>query len=514
MTFGITNSYTTVTTMYYTNVFTNVNTFVNAAVSTGVRTFVYMGVYHKWDVGPLAFFIFIARINKYMSGGIKGIFRMRPRIIGLMLACLCWVMPAYAELKVDIVAGAVEPVSIAVQKFEVGPRVRKADAAMLRDVVDADLKSTGLFRIVDRNALPEYVQMGNMPDFQLWSAVRAQVLVQAKLTTEADDMYRLEFYVWDVAAAEQIEAQSLVASKKSLRRLAHIMADAIYERLTGETGYFDTQIVFITETGPIGGRVKRMAIMDQDGYGMRYLSDKKTFVMSPHFSPNMRTVVFLSYRDDDPMIWTLDLDTGEQQRLGQFGGMNFSPRFSPDGTRIAMSIVKNGVTHIYEYNIESKKLRKLTSGGTINTSPSYSPDGTKIAYNSNRSGSQQIHVLDLETGQQQRITYGAGRYATPAWSPDGQFIAFTKIANDTFYVGIMTPAGRNEKILAGGWFMEAPSWAPGSRRIVYYETEKDDDDVERHSHIRSVDIMGQNVYDIKLPDGVHGMEPAWSPRLP
>lgn len=356
--------------------------------------------------------------------------------------------------------------------------------------------------------------MGQMPNFKLWSAVRAQVLVQAKLTAEPDDMYRLEFYVWDVAAAEQIEAQSLVASKKSLRRLAHIMADAIYERLTGETGYFDTQIIFITETGPIGGRVKRMAIMDQDGYGMRYLSDKNTFVMSPQFSPNMHTVVFLSYRDNDPMIWTLDLDTGEQRRLGQFGGMNFSPQFSPDGSRIALSLVKKGVTHIYEYDIESQTLRRLTSGGTINTSPSYSPDGKKLAYNSNRSGSQQIHVLDLETGEQQRITYGAGRYATPAWSPDGQFIAFTKIADDTFFVGIMNPAGRNEKILAGGWFMEGPSWAPGSRRIVYYETEKDDDDIERHSHIRSVDIMGQNIYDIKLPDGVHGMEPTWSPRLP
>lgn len=439
---------------------------------------------------------------------------MRIKILGLVLAVVCFCLPAYAELKVDIVAGAVEPISVAVQKFEVGSHASTRDAAMLRDVVDNDLKSTGLFRIVNRNALPEFVKMGDMPDFKLWSAVRAQVLVQAKLTRQVDDMYRLEFYVWDVQGGEQIEAQSLVASKKSMRRLAHIMADAIYERLTGEVGYFDTQIVFITETGPMGERVKRMAIMDQDGYNMRYLSDDKTFVMSPSFSPNMHTVVFLSYRDEDPMIWTLDLETGEQRRLGQFGGMNFAPQFSPDGRRIALSLVKRGVTHIYEYDIENKTLRQLTSGGTINTSPSYSPDGKKMAYNSNRSGSQQIHVLDLESGQQERITFGAGRYATPAWSPDGRFIAFTKIADDTFYIGIMSPTGRNEKILAGGWFMEAPSWAPGSRRLVYYETEKDDDDIERHSHIRTVDIMGQNIYEIKLPDGVHGMEPTWSPRLP
>ena len=421
---------------------------------------------------------------------------------------------AFAELKVDIVAGATEPISIAVQKFETVGNVDSEDAAMIRDVVDADLKSTGLFRIVSRDALPEFVEMGHLPDFKLWAAIKAQVLVQAKITAESGGKYNLEFYVWDVTGKEQIEAQSLVASKKSVRRLAHIMADAIYERLTGEIGYFDTQIVFIAETGPVHNRTKRMAIMDQDGYGMRFLSDKKTFVMSPHFSPNMQTIVFLSFRDDDPMVWTLDLDTGEQRRLGQFGGMNFAPRFSPDGTKIALSLVKKGITHIYEYDIETKALKQLTFGNSLNTSPSYSPDGKKIAFNSDRSGNQQIYVLDLETGKVERLTYGAGRYATPAWSPDGRFIAFTKMADDTFYIGIMDPRGRNEKILAGGWYMEAPSWAPGSRRLVYYETEKAIDGIERISHIRSVDITGQNVYDIDLPDDINGVEPTWSPKLP
>ena len=438
---------------------------------------------------------------------------MIKKILGLFMFLCVTVMPAHAELKVDIIAGAVEPISVAVQKIETVGNVSSADAKMIRDVVDADLKSTGLFRIVSRDALPEFVAMGDLPDFQLWAAVKAQVLVQAKLSAESGDKYNLEFYVWDVNAKEQIEAQSLVASKKSARRLAHIMADAIYERLTGEVGYFDTQIVFIAETGPVHDRTKRMAIMDQDGYGLRYLSDKKTFVMSPHFSPNMQTIVFLSYRDDDPMVWTLDLETGEQRRLGQFGGMNFAPRFSPDGTKIALSLVKNGITHIYEYDIETKALRQLTFGNSLNTSPSYSPDGKKMAFNSDRSGKQQIYVLDLETGAVERITYGAGRYATPAWSPDGKFIAFTKMADDTFYIGIMDPRGRNEKILAGGWYMEAPSWAPGSRRVVYYETEKALDGIERISHIRSVDITGQNIYEIELPDDINGVEPTWSPKL-
>ena len=439
---------------------------------------------------------------------------MFKKIFAFIVAAFVAIAPACAELKVDIVAGGTDPISVAVQKFEVADGVRSKDAAMMREVVESDLKRTGLFRIVNHDAFPEYVKLHGLPNFKSWQAIKAQVLVQARVSVEADNKYRLEFFVWDVNGREQIEAQSLVASRKSARRLAHIMADAIYERLTGEVGYFDTQIVFIAETGPVHNRVKRLAIMDQDGHGFRYLSDKNTFVMSPHFSPNMQSIVFLSYYNDDPMVWSLDLDTGEQRRLGQFGGMNFAPRFSPDGSRVVISLVKKGITHLYEYNIESKELRQLTFGNSLNTSPSYSPDGKKIAFNSDRSGRQQIHVLDLETGEVDRLTYGSGRYATPAWSPDGQFIAFTKMADDTFYVGIMDTRGRNEKILAGGWFMEAPSWAPGSRRIVYYETEKHVDGIERISHIRSVDISGQNIYDIELPEGVNGVEPTWSPKLP
>ena len=440
---------------------------------------------------------------------------MLKKILSVFIMVFAFVIPARAELKVDIIAGGLDPIPIAVQKFELENGASSKDAAMIREVVENDLQRTGIFRIVDHNAFPEYVKMGEMPAFKSWAAIKTQVLVQAKLAAVDGGKYRLEFYVWDIQGAEQIEAQSLVASKKSARRLAHIMADAIYERLTGEIGYFDTQIVFIAESGPVTARTKRMAIMDQDGYGFRYLSDAKTFVMSPHFSPNMQTIVFLSYYNNDPMVWTLDLDTGAQRRLGQFGGMNFAPRFSPDGTKVALSLVKDGITHLYEYDIESKELRQLTFGNSLNTSPSYSPDGKKLAFNSDRSGRQQIHVLDLETGNEQRITYGEGKYATPAWSPDGQFIAFTKIAEDTFYIGIMSPNGRNEKILAGGWFMEAPSWAPGSRRVVYYETEKTGDDLSgRASHIRSVDITGQNVYDIELPDNLNGTEPTWSPKLP
>ncbi|MFA7187988.1 MAG: Tol-Pal system beta propeller repeat protein TolB [Alphaproteobacteria bacterium] len=435
---------------------------------------------------------------------------MLKKIFAVYALLSVFIGSAFAELRVDIVAGNIAPTPIAIQNFEA---TETKLAKTLREIVENDLKSTGLFRIIKPAAHPQMVKMGEMPEFQDWAAIKAQVMVQSKLTKTEDGKYRLQFYVWDITGQEQIEAQVLVAQKKSVRRLAHIMADAIYERLTGESGYFDTQIVMTTETGDMSNRNKRLAIMDSDGFGFRYISDGKTMVMSPHFSPNMQTIVFLSYRDNDPMVWTLDLNTGAQRKLGKFGGMTFAPRFSPDGSRVALSLVKRNTTNLYEFNLQTSKLRQLTFGGSIDTSPSYSPDGKLLAFNSNRSGSQQIHMLDLENLSEKRITFGVGRYATPAWSPDGNYIAFTKIADDTFFIGIMSPKGRNEKILAGGWFMEAPSWAPGSRRIIYYETEKISD-TERESHIRSIDITGQTSYNIDLPDDVNGLEPTWSPKLP
>lgn len=423
-------------------------------------------------------------------------------------------MPLAAELKVDIVAGNADPIPIAIAKFE-SIAANEKIAGQIREIVESDLKSSGLFHIIAASAHPEQLKFDVIPKFQKWNAVKANVLIQSKLTRANDKKLRLQFYVWDVQGKEQIEAQSLVSSADSARRIAHIMADAIYSRLTGEGGYFDSQIVLTAQTGSYMNPGKRLAIMDSDGHNFRFISDDKTYVLSPHFSPNMQSVVFLSYRGDEPNVWTLDMNNGEQRKLGKFDNMNFAPRWSPDGRRIAFSLVgNNGASNLYEYDIGTKKMRRLTNTNGINTSPSYSPDGYTMAYNSNASGSQQIHVLNLNTLQSRRISYGDGKYATPAFSPDGKYLAFTKIADDTFFIGVMSPNGKNERILSGGWYMESPSWAPNSRRLIYYETEKINDGDERASSIRSVDILGHFNYEIPVPDGVNGMDPTWSPILP
>jgi len=414
---------------------------------------------------------------------------------------------------VDIVAGNAEPIPIAIAEFEADNANRRI-ANEIRDVVENNLNSSGLFRIINREAHPEQLKFDTIPRFSDWEAIRTNVLVQSRLTRTNDGKLRVQFYVWDIFGKEQIEAQSLTGDADSVRRLGHIMADAIYARLTGEGPYFDTQIAFIAESGKLSGPTRRLAIMDQDGHNFRFVSDERNNVLTPHFSPNMHSMVFISYRGGSMNIWTLNMDSGEQRRLGQFPGMNFAPRFSPCGKKVALSITDGGATNLWEYDIEKRTMRRLTNTRGINTSPSYSPDGRTLIYNSDASGSQQLHSMDLNSLRSRRISFGEGRYATPAFSPDGNFIAFTRMHRGTFFIGVMSPEGRNERTLASGWSMESPSWAPNSRRLVYYQTEVTDRGKGRQSTIRSVDILGHFNYEIKVPDGLSGTDPTWSPLLP
>ncbi|MCL2629195.1 MAG: Tol-Pal system beta propeller repeat protein TolB [Alphaproteobacteria bacterium] len=416
---------------------------------------------------------------------------------------------AHAQLVVDIVAGNAPQIPIAIVPFEPDNKALSENAKYLNEVLRKNLESTGLFRMLDPESFPEKLKFGELPSFDDWLLIRTQALIQTKISRAGTGRLRLQFFIWDIDSQEQIEAQSLVATDKSKRRLSHIMGDEVYKRLTGEGGYFDTQIAFIAEEGPQTNRRRRLALMDHDGHNQRYLSGSDVMVGSPYFSPNMHTLIFLSYRNDEPSVWTLDLTTGEQRRLGNFGGMNFAPRFSPCGNKIALSLVNDMSVNLYEYDIKEKSLRQLTFGEIIDTSPSYSPCGKFLAFNSDRSGAQQIHIMNLKDLSEKRISFGTGRYATPAWSPRGDFIAFTRMHRDVFSIGIMTPQGRSERTLASGWFMEAPNWAPNGRRLVFTTTDRDDN---RTSRIMSVDIMGRNMYQIPTPG--NAVAPSWSPLLP
>lgn len=427
------------------------------------------------------------------------------------LALGSWVGNARAELRVDVNHGTKNPIPIAITNFVVKDPSGAEFATSIPSVIASDLSSTGLFRMIDPRAfIQDAASMQTQIRFAEWKAINAQVLVNGAVTKTADGKTRVEFRLFDVYGQQQLTGMAYMTTPQNWRRIAHIISDEIYKRLTGEGGYFDSRIVYIAESGPATKRVKRLAIMDQDGANNRYLTDGSNLVLTPRFSPNTQTITYMSYVGNKPRVYIYDLETGRQEVLGDFKGMTFAPRFSPDGGKVIMSLSKNGNADIYTLDLRSRQSRQLTNSNSIDTSPTYAPDGSKIAFESDRGGTQQIYVMNADGTNPHRITFGDGRYASPVWSPRGDLIAFVKMLKGQFYIGVIRPDGTGERLLSNAFHMEGPTWAPNGRVLAFFK--EIPSGKGRTAQLYSIDLTGDNEHLLRSPGS--GSDPAWSPLNP
>jgi TolB protein len=421
--------------------------------------------------------------------------------------------PAAAELRIDITQGRVEPLPVAIADFKgegIEPtRIGREIAGIIR----ADLERSGLFKPIDQNAFIQTdLQFDVVPRFGDWRLINAQALVHGRVTEIGQGQVRVEFRLWDVFAEQYMTGTTLTVIPESLRRAAHIIADLIYKRLTGEDGYFDSRIVYIAESGAQNRRKKQLAIMDQDGANHKFLTDGGTLVLTPRFSPTHQEITYLAYYNNKPRVYIFNLDTGQQEVLGDFPGMTFAPRFSPDGNQVIMSLARDGVTDVYRMDLRTRRVTRLTNSASIDTSPSFSPDGTQVAFNSDRGGAQQLYVMDSNGGGVKRISFGQGQYATPVWSPRGDLIAFTKIAGGQFHIGVMRVDGSGERLISSGYLVEAPSWAPNGRVLVYFKQQRTDSAGRGgETKLFTIDLTGYNEREVVTP--LDASDPAWSPLL-
>jgi TolB protein len=417
--------------------------------------------------------------------------------------------PAAAVLRLDVTQGNVQPMPIALPEFVPGA---PAEANLSRDITNiiaANLQRSGLFAPINPAAYIEKISNTDaVPRFPDWRAINAQALVVGRITRQPDGRLKSEFRLWDVFAGSQLTGQQYFTSPDNWRRVAHIISDAIYERLTGEKGYFDSRIVFVDETGPKDRRVKRLALMDQDGAGVRYLTRGDNLVLTPRFNPSTQEITYMSYEQGRPRVYLLNIETGQREIVGDFPGMTFAPRFSPDGQRVIMSLQQGGNANLFTMDLRSKATTRLTDTPAIDTSPSYSPDGSRIVFESDRGGSQQIYVMAAGGGAAQRISFGqGGRYSTPVWSPRGDYIAFTRQAGGRFAIGVIKPDGSGERVLTEGFHNEGPTFAPNGRVIMFFR----EDAGTAGPHLYTVDITGRN--ELKVPTPSFASDPAWSPLL-
>ena len=414
---------------------------------------------------------------------------------------------AMAQLRVDITSGVVQPVPIAVSPFTGETAAGQSLGAEIAQVVTNDLQSSGLFEVIDRRAYiqtPE--QLRQTPSFADWRQINAQALVTGNVRADPGALMSVEFRLWDVFAGEQMRGLKFDAPEAQWRRIAHKIADVIYERLTGEPGYFDTRITYIAESGPATGRTKRVALMDQDGNGNRYLTDGSFLALTPRFSPDGNRIAYMGFRGSPPRIYTIDVATGRSGVLGDFPGMTFAPRFSPDGRTLLLTLAQNGNSDIYLWDIASRRATRLTNDGAIDTSPSFSPDGSRIVFNSDRGGRPLLYVMGRGGGSASRISFGEGRYGSPAWSPRGDLIAFMVIKGGKFSIGVMRPDGSDERLITRSNLDESPTWAPNGRVIMFSRQ------TGSRRRLFTIDVSGYNEREVSTP--TDASDPDWSPPLP
>jgi TolB protein len=426
-----------------------------------------------------------------------------------------------ALVEVDITRGNLDPLPIAVSPLYIEPGSKdiKQDEKIIKNigeeiskVIEINFRRSGLFNPLKKDSFVQNPDIAHIkPRFEDWRLIKAQALVTGKVTV-SEDKLRAEFRLWDVVAEKEMVALAFSTTPDNWRRVAHIISDKIYQRLTGESGYFDTRIIYVSETGPKTQRYKKLAIMDQDGANLKYLTLGNELVLTPRFSPKNQLVTYLSYFRNLPRVYLLDIETGVQEVVGDFPGMTFAPRFSPDGKKIIMSFAKDGNSDIYTLNLDTRVVEKITDHTSIDTSPSYSPDGKYICFNSDRSGLQQIYVMRNDGSNIKRITFGKGLYGTPVWSPRGDLIAFTKVYKGKFYIGVMRPDGSGERLLTENFYQEAPSWSPNGRVLIFYrETKSDSEGKGFSAKLWSIDLTGYNERFIETE--TDGSDPSWSSLL-
>ena len=433
-------------------------------------------------------------------------------LIMLMLMLMSFSAPASAELRLNFDRGKVEPMPIAIPAFAGGGGEELQVGGDLAQVISADLERSGLFRPLDPRSFIQNVAAGVGPRFGDWRQINAQALVTGSVQTQGDGRFRVEFRLWDVFAEQQLAGYAYTTTRQNWRRIAHIIADQIYKRITGEDGYFDSRIVYIAESGPAQKRVKRLAMMDQDGANHRYLTDGTALVLTPRFSPSAQEITYLSYARGTPRVYLFNIDTGQQESIGDFPGMNFAPRFAPDGNRLILSRSENGATNIFVLDLRTRKMSRLTEGSSIDTTPSYSPDASRSVFNSDRGGSQQLYVMSAGGGDIKRISFGSGKYGTPVWSPRGDLIAFTKIDGGSFYIGVMRPDGSGERLLTQDFLVEGPTWAPNGRVLMYFSQGRSGSGGRGASaRLYTIDLTGSNQREVATPGDAS--DPAWSPLL-
>jgi TolB protein len=401
------------------------------------------------------------------------------------------------------------PIPLAIPLFTDPSGAPSDIGTQITGVLTSDLGHSGLFRPIDPASFVPNSMANGTPVWANWSILGAQALITGDVADQGGGQLRVEFRLWSITQQKQVQGTAYTTTPANWRRIAHIIGDVVYQQLIGESGYFDSRVAYISEAGPVTSPVRRLAVMDYDGANNQFLTDGASMALSPQFNPTRQQLAFVSFQGNNPRVYLFDLQSGRQSLVGSFGEMTIGPRFSPDGNSLLMSVSRGNGAAIVKVGASGGGMTELTDYSAINVTPSFSPDGSQIVFNSDRDGNQQLFVMGSDGSGAKRISFGDGQYAEPAWSPRGDLIAYTRWGSGGFSIGVMQPDGSGERILSQGFLVEAASFCPNGRVIMFY---RQTPTVSGHdSRLVSIGIDGFNERLVDTP--TNASDPSWSPLL-
>ena len=367
-------------------------------------------------------------------------------------------------LEIDIVGGNASATPIAVVPF--GGSAGETDVAA---IVRADLDRSGQFRSLPEKDIVERPTSGSEVNYPTWRALNQDYLVVGRIVDGGGGNFRTEYELFDVAKQERLLGFALTARSSAMRDVAHQVADAIYEKITGVRGAFWTRIAYVTASGVGKGSRYALMVADADGWNPQTVVRSNEPLLSPSWSPDGRKLAYVSFERGNSSIFIQDISTGARELIASYRGINGAPSFSPDGSRLALTLSRSGNPEIYVMNLGSKALTQVTNQMGIDTEPTWSADGGTLYFTSDRGGRPQIYQAPAGGGGATRVTFQGSYNATPSVSYDGKKIAVAQGSGNTYRIAMLDRSLGSPRwnTLSPGSLDESPSFAPNASMLLY-----------------------------------------------
>lgn len=368
---------------------------------------------------------------------------------------------AKAALEIEISGGGAQQIPIAILPFAEPAGVGIKES--VHEIVAADLKRSGLFRVLDTRGMANLPTSSSQIKYAEWTALQAQAMTVGHVESLGGGRLKVTFQLMDVLKQNQLIGMDYQIAPNQIRATAHKIADAIYEKLTGERGDFSSRIAYINKIG----KRYTLQVSDADGYNAQNVVSSNEPIISPAWSPDGTKMAYVSFEKKKPIVYVQSLTTGDRKILANYKGNNSAPAWSPDGSKLAVVLTYGANSQIYTLNADGSNLKQVTKSNAIDTEPAFSPDGKFIYFTSDRGGRPQIYKVPANGGEATRVTFEGAYNVSPHFSPDGRFLAYIRNDGGKFRVALQDLTNGQVQLLSEGSQDESPSFSPNGRVILY-----------------------------------------------